>query len=196
MKRFLIVLIALICLIPKCFAMAYEVDTFEEMEFWKNSYECSVNDNEYVFNNSTRYSYSEYLIHQSEYEYNKEMVKYFTQLIEEYEKEQEQKKLSQQRKISLGRFLLTAYCNCSKCCGSWAGGPTASGVMPQAGRTIAVDLKVISFGTKIMINNHVYVAEDTGDKWVQGNHIDIFFDDHQEALNFGVQWAEVYKIVD
>ena len=91
----------------------------------------------------------------------------------------------------LGTFKLTAYCNCSKCCGKYSGGPTASGTMPQAGRTIAVDTKVIPFGTKVIIDGHEYIAEDTG-KAIKGNKIDIYFDSHTEASNFGVQHKEIF----
>lgn len=91
---------------------------------------------------------------------------------------------------STSTFRLTAYCNCSKCCGKWAGGATASGTMPKAGRTIAVDTSVIPFGTKVVINGHTYTAEDTGSA-IKGNRIDIYFDSHSEALQFGVQYADV-----
>lgn len=92
--------------------------------------------------------------------------------------------------VSLGQFKLTAYCNCSKCCGKWAGSPTASGVMPRANHTIAVDTSVIPFGTEVIINGNTYVAEDTGSA-IRGNKIDIYMSSHEEALNFGVQYAEV-----
>ena len=95
----------------------------------------------------------------------------------------------------LGEFRLTAYCKCTACCGQWAGGATASGVMPVANHTIAVDTSVIPFGTKVVINGNTYVSEDTGSA-IKGNRIDIYFDTHQEALNFGVQYADVYKVVD
>lgn len=91
----------------------------------------------------------------------------------------------------LGKFKLTAYCNCKKCCGKWAGGPTASGKMPKAGRTIAVDPKVIPLGTKVVINGKTYTAEDTGGA-IKNKRIDVYFDSHQAALNFGVQYAKVY----
>lgn len=97
--------------------------------------------------------------------------------------------------VSLGEFLLTAYCPCSSCCGQWAGGATASGVMPVSNHTIAVDTGVISFGTEVIINGITYVAEDTGGA-IRGNRIDIYFDTHQEALNFGVQYAEVFIVTD
>lgn len=95
---------------------------------------------------------------------------------------------------NLGTFRLTAYCNCSQCCGQWAGGATASGVMPTANNTIAVDTRVIPFGTKVIINGITYTAEDTGSA-IKGNKIDIYMSSHEEAVNFGVQYAEVYKIV-
>lgn len=95
--------------------------------------------------------------------------------------------------VYLGKFTLTAYCNCKKCCGKWSGGPTASGKMPKAGRTIAVDPKVISLGSKVIINGKTYTAEDTGSK-IKKKKIDIYFDSHSEALKFGVQTAKVYLV--
>lgn len=97
----------------------------------------------------------------------------------------------------LGEFRLTAYCACRKCCGKDPGdfgyGVTASGAVVEAGRTIAVDSSVIPLGSEIVIDGHTYVAEDTGSA-IKGNCIDIYFDTHQEALNFGVQYADVYII--
>ena len=97
----------------------------------------------------------------------------------------------------LGEFRLTAYCACRKCCGKDPGdfgyGVTASGAVVEAGRTIAVDSSVIPLGSEIVIGGHTYVAEDTGSA-IKGNRIDIYFDTHQEALNFGVQYADVYII--
>ncbi len=93
---------------------------------------------------------------------------------------------------SLGKFRLTAYCNCSKCCGKWSGGPTASGKMPQAGRTIATDPKVIPLGTKVIIDGKTYTAEDTGSA-IKGKRIDIYYNSHSEALNHGVKYKEVFQ---
>lgn len=94
----------------------------------------------------------------------------------------------------LGRFKLTAYCNCSKCCGKWAGGPTKSGTMPKQGRTVAVDPKVISLGSKVIINGITYTAEDTGSS-IKNKRIDVYFDSHKEALNFGVKYADIYVVI-
>lgn len=95
----------------------------------------------------------------------------------------------------IGDFRITAYCSCEICCGQWSGGPTASGVMPQAGRTIAVDRTQIPLGTKVVINNHTYIAEDTGSA-INQNCIDIYMNSHQEALNWGVQYLPVYYASD
>lgn len=89
----------------------------------------------------------------------------------------------------LGNFKLTAYCNCSSCCGKWAGGATASGVMPTQGRTVAMG--GISFGTKLLINGNVYTVEDRGTPY---GHVDIYFNSHSDACNFGLQYADVYRV--
>lgn len=94
---------------------------------------------------------------------------------------------------SLGTFKLTAYCACSKCCGK-SDGITASGTKAKQGRTIAVNPKQIPYGTKVIINGHTYIAEDCGGG-VGKSRIDVFFDNHKEALNFGVQYAEVFIYV-
>lgn len=97
--------------------------------------------------------------------------------------------------VSLGEFKLTAFCACEKCCGKAPSDPnygiTAYGYQVTAGRTIAVDPKVIPIGSEVIINGHTYVAEDVGGA-IKENRIDIYFDTHQEALEFGVQYAEVF----
>lgn len=91
---------------------------------------------------------------------------------------------------SLGTFKLTAYCPCPQCCGEWADGITYTMTEATAGRTVAVDPKVIPLGSTVYINGTPYVAEDIGGA-IKGNRIDVFFPDHQTARQFGVQYAEV-----
>lgn len=91
---------------------------------------------------------------------------------------------------SLGTFKLTAYCPCPKCCGQWADGITYTGTEATAGRTIAVDPNVIPLGSTVHINGQAYTAEDIGGA-IKGNRIDVYFPTHTEALQFGVQYAEV-----
>lgn len=88
-----------------------------------------------------------------------------------------------------GQFLLTGYCPCAICCGK-TNGITASGTLATSNHTIAADSRY-SFGTKLVINGQVYTVEDRGGA-ITGNHIDVFFNSHQEALNFGKQYADVY----
>lgn len=92
--------------------------------------------------------------------------------------------------LDMGKFKLTAYCACEKCCGKWADGKTATGTVPVQGRTIAVDEDVIPYGSEVLINGHTYRAEDCGGAII-GNRIDVYFDNHEEALEFGVQYGQV-----
>ena len=89
----------------------------------------------------------------------------------------------------LGQFVVTAYCPCMECCGK-TDGITASGVKAQANHTIATSSSY-AFGTKMILNGRIYTVEDRGGA-IQGNRIDIFFNTHQEALNFGRQTMDVY----
>lgn len=93
---------------------------------------------------------------------------------------------------SLGKYVITAYCTCRVCCGVYSGGNrTASGTVPTSNRTIAVDTNVIPFGTKVVINGQVYVAEDRGGA-IKGKRIDMFFMTHKEALRWGRRTMEVF----
>ncbi len=93
---------------------------------------------------------------------------------------------------NLGKFVITAYCTCRICCGVYSGGNrTASGTVPTTNRTIAVDTSVIPFGTRVVINGQVYVAEDRGGA-IKGKRIDMFFYTHKEALRWGRRTMEVY----
>lgn len=86
-------------------------------------------------------------------------------------------------------YVITAYCPCVKCCGK-TDGITASGVKAIEGITIATD-KSIPFGTKIYIDGvGERIVQDRGGA-IKGNRIDLYFDSHQEALNFGRQTKKV-----
>lgn len=95
---------------------------------------------------------------------------------------------------ALGEFTLTAYCPCRRCCGK-EDGITATGTHATEGRTIAVDPRVIPYGSTVTIHfadgtSHSYIAEDCGGG-IKQKRIDVFFDSHQAALEFGVQRAYV-----
>lgn len=86
---------------------------------------------------------------------------------------------------SLGTFKITCY---------WKGedkwGPvTKSGNKAKINHTIAVDPTVIPLGTKVKIDNQIYVAEDIGGA-VKGNVVDVWVE--TENKNFGRKYKEVF----
>lgn len=94
-----------------------------------------------------------------------------------------------EREFVIESYEITAYCHCSKCCGK-TDGITASGVMAVQGITVAMD-ESIPFGTKIYIDGvGERIVQDRGGS-IKGKRIDLYFDSHQEALNFGRQTKEV-----
>lgn len=103
---------------------------------------------------------------------------------------------------SLGEFKLTAYCSCESCCGQWAlNRPVdeeghqivigASGEQLIEGVSIAVDKEVIPYGTTVVINGKEYIAHDCGGS-IKKKRIDVYTSSHESALEFGVQYAEVF----
>lgn len=86
-----------------------------------------------------------------------------------------------------GNCRITFYCPCSQCCGK-SDGITASGAPAQSNHTVAADLP---FGTQLLIDGEKYVVEDRG---VSGMCIDIFVDSHEEALQKGLYYTDVYIV--
>ena len=116
------------------------------------------------------------------------------------------------------QMRVTAYCPCSKCCGSYSDGITASGHKISRGdRFVAAD-KTYPFGTEMLIagynncenknsenknsknknsknkNSDVVGVLDRGGA-IRGKRLDVFFNTHQEALEWGVRHLDV-KIRD
>ena len=73
-------------------------------------------------------------------------------------------------------------------------GLTATMVVPKVGRTIAVDPRIIPYGSQVIVDGHTYVAEDCGGDIV-GNRLDIYMgsgsDAYKEAMEFGRRQVEV-----
>ena len=86
----------------------------------------------------------------------------------------------------------TAYCACPICCGSWADGRTATGTWATEGRTVAADPRLFAAGTCLALGDiGRRIVEDTGSA-ILGWRVDVYFDSHQAALNFGrrfVSWG-------
>jgi len=90
-------------------------------------------------------------------------------------------------------YRVTAYCACSKCCGKWADGFTASGHKIQQGDKFCAADKSIPVGTMITIPGYGRVSVLDRGGVIRGNRLDVFFDTHQEALNWGVKFLEIEK---
>ena len=103
----------------------------------------------------------------------------------------------------------TGYCKCKKCCGwkrNWYGRPvvasgprggkrkkvgqTASGDKAKPG-TIAADTKLYPRGTIMYVPGYGYgEVEDRGSA-IKGQHIDLYFKSHKQALQWGRQTRSV-----
>jgi 3D (Asp-Asp-Asp) domain-containing protein len=92
------------------------------------------------------------------------------------------------------RMRVTAYCPCPKCCGQFSDGITASGhKINQEDRFVAAD-KNFTFQTEMLIPGYnsdkpVKVLDRGGA--IQGNRLDVFFNTHEDALAWGVQYLDV-----
>ncbi len=101
---------------------------------------------------------------------------------------------------------VTAYCPCKKCCGwhrNWRGkavtnagypkkvGVTASGTKAKPG-TIAADTSRYPFGTQMYVPGYGYgTVQDRGGA-ITGDHIDVYYKRHREALQWGRVKRDVY----
>ena len=82
-----------------------------------------------------------------------------------------------------GTFLCTAYCTeqYPHICGE-GHGITASGQPIQAGVTVAADQSIFPYGTVLYIEGiGIRIVQDKGGA-VQGNHLDVAVDTHENAL--------------
>ncbi len=106
-------------------------------------------------------------------------------------------------------LLATGYCPCRECCGwerNWLGrtvyssgplrgrrkavGVTASGAKARHG-TIAADTARYPFGTVMYIPDYGYGRVEDRGGGIKGDHIDLFFDSHREALQWGRRYRRV-----
>ena len=98
------------------------------------------------------------------------------------------------KKQPVKTIRVTAYCPCEKCCGKWSDGQTASGYWIKPGDKFVAAPKHIPFGTMFIVpgynNNKPVEVRDRGGA-ITVERLDVYFDTHQEALNWGVEYLEV-----
>ena len=94
----------------------------------------------------------------------------------------------------------TAYCACEKCCDQWEiNRPngivyTANGAVAQMGVTIAADWDVFPPGTVLYIEGlGERIVQDRGGA-INDYDIDVYFSDHQAALEFGRNQMRAYVV--
>lgn len=102
----------------------------------------------------------------------------------------------------LGVCRVTAYCSCEKCCGKWALNRPNGIVYGAEGTELIAGVSCASplpFGTILEIEGlGQYVVQDRIAQWVLDEHgdncVDIYFDSHEEARAFALQYLNV-KVV-
>jgi 3D (Asp-Asp-Asp) domain-containing protein len=97
------------------------------------------------------------------------------------------------------QWVATAYCPDKVCTGKSPLDPsyrqTASGLLAVEGRTVAVNW--LPFGTRLRIGGKLYRVEDRGGvshfgtKKNSKKRVDIYFESHQAAVEFGRRMVEV-----
>lgn len=98
--------------------------------------------------------------------------------------------------VAADHYTATAYCSCSKCCGRWADGITATGKRVHWG-IIAADWRVLPRGTRVGLScfpGQVFVVEDRGGA-IKGERIDVWYPSHRSALKFGVRGRVQVKVL-
>lgn len=83
---------------------------------------------------------------------------------------------------------VSAYCPCSICCGNFADGITASGYKIKEGDVFVAAPTKYPFGTEMIVpgyaGDEVVKVKDIGGA-IKGNKLDVYFDTHKEALEWG-----------
>lgn len=102
--------------------------------------------------------------------------------------------------VYLGKCKIMAYCACEICCGKWAKNRPDGIVYGASGEELVAGVSCASplpFGTVLRVEGvGTYIVQDRPPAWVVDNYgenlVDIYLDDHQAALEFGIQYHDVY----
>ena len=121
----------------------------------------------------------------------------YGELVERMDAEAEARQAQAEAYEAIGAYRYVGECKISAyCCEPYAhicgdgDGLTATGI-PATPGVVAVDPEVIPLGSTVIIDGQAYLAADTGGA-VQGLHVDVAMETHQEADAFGVRSADVW----
>lgn len=125
-------------------------------------------------------------------------------IVEEIREDYENEKIEAAllaRATRLDNVVVTHYCSELRphICGT-GDGITASGRQVTPYVSVAVDPTEIPLGADVLVDYgdgeiHYYRADDTG-AWVNGKHIDLAVETHDEALQMGIKTATVYWVAE
>lgn len=90
--------------------------------------------------------------------------------------------------------IVTSYCPCELCCGSFADGVTASGHVIQPGDKFVAADPSIPFGTLLDVPGYGIVPVLDRGGAIEGNKIDVYMPDHDSALRFGRKQLHVRRM--
>ena len=123
-------------------------------------------------------------------------------IVEEFHEDFENEKIEQAllaKATRLDNVVVTHYCSELRkhICGT-GDGITASGRRVTPYVSVAVDPTVIPLDADVLVDYgdgeiHYYRSDDTG-PWINGNHIDLAVETHDEALQMGIKTATVYWV--
>lgn len=88
-------------------------------------------------------------------------------------------------------YKIKAYCPKSCCCGRFADGITASGYRIQLGDKLVAAPRFIPFGTMVDIPGYGEASVEDRGRLIMSNSLEVYFDTHQEALDWGVKYLAV-----
>ena len=92
------------------------------------------------------------------------------------------------------RMRVTGYCPCRRCCGKYSDGITASGHRIEGGDGFVAADKKHSFGARVIVpgyNNSKPVRVLDRGGAIRGNRLDVFFNSHREAQEWGIRYLPV-----
>ena len=102
--------------------------------------------------------------------------------------------------VLLGTYRITAYCSCEKCCGEWAKNRPDGIVYGASGEELVAGVSCASplpLGTVVELDGlGEYAVQDRTAAGVVEKYgeqqIDIYFDNHEAACEFGLKYLNVY----